>query len=264
MKPTFVTMMRVVLCALAVTLSAQAAHGAAWDIGGVYIDTYDAYLESQRLIDGTGSTGRRCRPPAHCSRPRPHPAPRAQASAKRQPTVSYAPPGGASDPLYTGKDFATRQGIEKLVASYPPKDQPQRAAEYAKLIITFNDTMPRTYGIPKNNLATALTAFVAGSYAAYTNRPFPDAAVKPLYRQMERFLLDQPRLARASMNNKAAMYQIWVGSGMLMLMAQADLSRHPNSAQQAQLHKKGGEILRALLGVEPNQVRFTANGMEFL
>jgi hypothetical protein len=122
--------------------------------------------------------------------------------------------------------------------------------------------MPRTYGIPRNNLATAYAAVLAGSYSAYTNRSFPDNAVKPLYRQVEQMMINIPSIYQASTNDKNAMYQIWVGMGMFMLMAQAELAKHPNPAQQAQLQKAGADSLRALLKVDPERVSFTANGMQ--
>jgi hypothetical protein len=139
----------------------------------------------------------------------------------------------------------------------------QLAGEFTRLIVAFNDTMPRTYGIPGNNLATAYTAVVADSYAAYTNRLFPDNVVKPLYQQMEQVMLNVSGIYQASINDKNAQYQIWVGLGMFMLMGQAKLAKYPNPAQQAKLQKAGADLLCAMLGIAPDKVRFTANGMEF-
>jgi len=173
-------------------------------------------------------------------------------------------PRGPRSSLSTGRDFATTQGIRQLVASYPPENQPRMAAQFKQLIAAFNDTMPRTYGIPRNNLASAYAAVLAGSYCAYTSRPFPDHAVKPLYRQLEQIMLSKPAIHQASTDDKNTLYQVWVGLGMFMLMGQAELAKHPNPAQQAQLQKIGGDSLRALLGVEPDRVRFTASGLKLL
>jgi len=172
-------------------------------------------------------------------------------------------PNGTDDSLDIGQDLAAGEGIEKLVASYPPEDLPRVKEQYTKLIHAFTDAMPRAYGIPKNNLAAAYTAILAGSYAAYSSQPFPDDKVKPLYQQMEKLMRGDPRICDASANYKASMYQVWVGLGMVMLMGQVELAKNPNPEQQAQLQKVGGDSLRALLGVAPELVRFTANGLEF-
>jgi len=190
--------------------------------------------------------------------------PRNANGLKKTSTSEVRSPIGASNSLDTGQDFATARGLEQLVATYPQEDQPRMVQVYKKLILAFNDTVPRAYGLPKNNLATAYTAVLTGSYAAYTHQPFPDDAVQPLYRQMERLMRSNPKLDQASMNDKATLYQVWVGLGMFMLAAQAELAQHPDPQQQAQLQKAGADSLRTLLGVEPDKVRFTANGMKFL
>jgi len=163
--------------------------------------------------------------------------------------------------LYTGADFATTAGIDQLVASFPAENQPQIAQVFKTLIVTFNKTAPRTFGIPANNLATAFAAILAGSYAAYTNQPFPENAVKPLYRQIRQAMLNNPNLSQGSMEEKNAMYQMWVGVGAYMLGWQAELAKHPDPQQQAQMQKAGADILRSL-SIDPDRVSFTTSGMQ--
>jgi len=174
-------------------------------------------------------------------------------------------PNGTADSLDIGQDLAAAQGIEQLASAYPPEDLPRIKEQYTKLIHAFTEAMPSAYGIPKNNLAAAYAAILAGSYAAYTGQPFPDDKIKPLYRQMEQLMRGDPKISEASMKEKASMYQVWVGLGMAMLMGQTELAKNPNAnpEQRAQLQKVGGDSLRALLHVEPERVRFTANGLEF-
>ena len=238
-------------CLLALALAAGAAHAQAWlqNYNYDYMSTWAAnHNLSQavgRCVNGLGG----------CA---------GSARKSSQQAQAALPSRDARAKLYTGRDFASTKGIEQLVSSSPRANQPQMVQAYKKLIVTFNDTIPRTYGIPKNNLATAYAAILAGSYAAYTNRPFPDDAVKPLYQQMERVILGAPAIHEASVTEKNTLYQIWVGVGMVMLATQAELAQHPNPAQQAQLQQAGANSLRILLGVEPDKVRFTKQGLEFL
>ena len=171
--------------------------------------------------------------------------------------------GASAASLSTGKPFATKKGIYRLVAPVPAENQPEAAKMFTMLITTFDQTIPRTYGIPANNLASAYAAVLAGSYAAYTNRPFPENAVKPLFEQVQQGMLDNPQISQVSLDEKAAMYQVWVGAGMYLLGWQAELVKHPNSEQQAKMQKAGANALRAALaGTDPSRVRFTARGME--
>jgi|GEM_PF-504472 len=248
-----------VLCVLALVFSAGAAHAQAWaipynfDYIGTWVANHNLARAVHHCVGGLGG----CPPGMRRS------GTQVQASPPR-PRVPPPPRRGAGDWLYTGRDFATTRGIEQLVSTYPRKNQVQMVQTYTKLIVTFNETVPRAYGIPRNNLATAYAAILAGSYAAYTNQPFPDDKVKPLYRQMEQVILDAPEIYEASTTDKNTLYQIWVGLSMAMMATQADLAQHPNPVRQAQLQKAGADSLRALLGVEPDKVRFTRQGMELL
>jgi len=232
-----------VLCALAVALPTAA-----------YAD--DTSILSSKILSDISRNMEMSR---KANAPEKPPAGEAQAPGGQQ-----ASPMAAADSLDTGQDFATTKGIDQLVASYPPKDQPQMAETYKKIILSFNGTVANTYGIPKNNLATALTTVLAGSYAAYTSQPFPEDKVKPLYQQLEQRMRSEPKIYEASMSDKATLYQVCIGLGMVMLAGQAEFAKNPNPEQQAQLQKAGGDALRALLRVEPERVRFTANGLEIL
>ena len=235
-------------CVLALTLGAGAAHADLDYIGSMTVtkSVMRSNLNWVRKHQQCGPAG--VNAAGFCIREQS--SPHAQAS-----------PRGARVSLDTGKDFATRNGINQLASSFPVEKQPEIAKIFTSLIIEFNKTIPRTYGIPKNNLATAYAAILAGSYAAYTNRPFPDNAVKPLYQQAERAMSNNPMLAKASMDEKNAQYQIWVGTAAFMLGWQSNLSKKPNPEQQAKMQKAGAEILHSL-GVDPGKVRFTRRGME--
>jgi hypothetical protein len=171
--------------------------------------------------------------------------------------------GASASSLDTGKPFATKKGIYRLVAPVPAENQPEAAKMFTSLILTFEQTIPRTYGIPANNLASAYAAVLAGSYAAYTNRPFPENAVKPLFEQARRGMLDNPQISQVRLEDKAAMYQVWVGTGMYLLGWQANLAKNPDPQQQAKMQKAGANVLRSMLGgADPGRVRFTASGMQ--
>jgi hypothetical protein len=252
-----------VTCALALT--AGAAHAQAWlnAMGGAYnFDYVGAWAYSHNLARSVPNLK-----PCGWATPigtqtwvyknQPCPGPNSKSRAQTSPR------GASAASLYTGKGFATKKGIYQLVAPVPAENQPEAAQMFTTLILTFEKTIPRTYGIPANNLASAYAAALAGSYAAYTNRPFPENAVKPLFEQAQQAMLDNPQISQVSLEDKAAMYQVWVGMGMYLLGWQANLAKHPDSQQQAKMQKAGADALRsALAGADPSRVRFTTNGMQ--
>jgi len=215
----------------------------------LWVKTCEGYCKSGLSQFCVGQSGQR----AQAARPVNAPA--------RTLTAMPASANANAGVLYTGKEFATKKGIYRLVAPYPAENQPEIAKTFATLIVTFNKMAPKNYGIPANNLATAYAAILAGSYAAYTNQPFPENAVKPLFEQVQRGMLNDLQIVQANMDDKAAMYQVWVGAGMYLLGWQANLAKHPNPEQQAQMQKAGGDALRAL-SIDPDRVRFTTSGME--
>jgi len=234
-----------VLCVLALSLPAEAAHAQTWavpynfDYVGTWAFNHNLSRSLGRCVNGLGGcTGVR----------------------KSSPQAQAAPRGTSTASLYTGEDFATRDGIKQLVSPFPAEKQPELAKLFVTLILSFNKVIPATYGIPKNNLATAYAAVLAGGYAAYTNRPFPDNAVRPLFKQAEQAMLNNPVLS-TSVDEKNANYQLWVGVGTYMLAWQDQTAKHPNPQEEAKLQEAGANILRSL-GFEPDRVRFTASGME--
>ena len=233
-------------CALALGLAAGAAH-AQWTMGLAQSNMLvNSWYNNQMWKHVTKVD---CWPPGHCR-------PLGSSPKERAPS-----PGGARSLLYSGEAFATVKGIEGLAVQYPVKDRREAVETFTKIIFTFDETVPRTYGIPANNLATAYTAILAGGYAAYTSRPFPEEAVKPLFRQVEQVMANDPKILHASVEEKGALYQRWVGVGGFMLGWQSNLAQHPDPEQQAKMQKTGANILRAL-GVDPGKVRFTRRGME--
>lgn len=188
---------------------------------------------------------------------------RAKSSPRAEPPPNSAldtGSGRAGDPAR----LASTAGIEALAEAQPydsARQREQRITEYKKLILAFNGSVEKLYGVPKDNLATAMTAVLAGGYAAYHNKTFPDTWVKPLYRQMEALLSREPKLVQASLKQKQYYYQVMVGIGMGLMLAQAELAKKPSAAEAARLHQAGGQVLQELLKEHPDRLEFSPSGM---
>lgn len=158
-------------------------------------------------------------------------------------------------------DFKDDQGLEALARMYPREQFHQRKKQYRELVQTFNQIVHELYGVPSNNLVTGMTVVLAGAYAAYHNKSFPDDWVKQLYLQMEQELQQDPRLATRTVAQRASDYLVMVGSGMALLLMQAELQKAPNPKVAAQLRRTGADALRSLVSAEPDRVEFSSSGL---
>ena len=162
----------------------------------------------------------------------------------------------------SGNSFVKVHGIEKLASLYPREEFLRRKIMFEKIILSFNQSVEKLYGVPKNNLATGMAAALAGGYAAYTNTTFPDDKVKPLVEQLDYVMRDDPKILEASHQSKAYWYQLMVGLGMALQIQQVELQKNPDPSEVAKLKKAGGDFLQAILKVDPSRVSVTSSGMK--
>lgn len=164
--------------------------------------------------------------------------------------------------LFKTGEFKEDKGLDQLARLFPREEFYDRKKQFRQLVMAFNESVDKLYGVPANNLATGLTVALAGAYSAYHNREFPEKWVKPLYRQMEGMLLKDPRLPKRGRRDKANDYQVLVGVGMMLLAAQADVQKNPGAASQQQLRQAGASALKALLQTDLERVEFSAKGIK--
>lgn len=173
-------------------------------------------------------------------------------------------------PLDIGKVGSTAQGglsdmraTEALAARlYPREEFVRRQIMFEKLILAFNRNVQAQYGVPANNLATAMAAALAGGWAAYTGQAFAPALVRPLVKQLEEVMRQDAELRAMHIRDKVLTYHTLVATGMWLAALQMDVQRQPDAARSARLRQLGGDYLERLLGVVPARVRFTAEGMQ--
>lgn len=190
----------------------------------------------------------------------------AEAAKSSQVKTTQTTPKSAPAPVATLSFKSTgnltqSKGIEALVSQFGKDQQSTMKSNYAAMITSFNDSVVRLYGIEKNNLATGIAALLTGAYVAYNNKPFPDAWVKPLVKQLEKSMLQDGRLAGAPASDKEAAYHVMVGVGMSLQVAQLELSKKPDAQATARLKMMGAEVFKKLLTVEASRVQFSQTGM---
>lgn len=202
-------------------------------------------------------------PPRRASSPKstspqtsPRPVTPKQSAARPAPAASPA----ALDFRPTGA-LARSKGINALVAHYSAGEQAGARANYVAMIESFNNSVPRLYGVRKNNMATGTAALLTGAYVAYTNRPFPDAWVRPLVEQLQSTMVEDRNLTGASAADKETAYHVMVGTGMTLQVAQAELAKKPDARKIAELRRMGADIFRKMQINDPARIRFSEAGI---
>ena len=112
-----------------------------------------------------------------------------------------------------------------------------------------------------NNLAAALTFFVASTVTVYHNDPEPsDQAVDQLWDGLNETLNGLPEMSKLTDAEKQEMYEMLVACGGLVLAGHM-LSKEGGDADSAAVYRKlAGELVKAVLKTEPDKVRFTSGG----
>ena len=153
-------------------------------------------------------------------------------------------------------------GLETLVASYPKSQHKEVRASLKQLYEAFPQ-VARSVGIPTNDLSSAVAAVIAGAYMAYNNISLNDDYVKPMANQFKAHLENSRFFDGMSNREKKSMYDQMVMVGMTLAVGQSLNQSNPNSQTTAQLREAGKQILEAILKVDADRVRITAQGISY-
>jgi hypothetical protein len=148
----------------------------------------------------------------------------------------------------------------KLAAQYPIATHSQAEGLFTNLLTSFHQVESR-FGIPPNDVAGAVAAFLAGSYMAYRNIDFPDSDFNPLVAQMREVLAVNAQFVRADSASKREMYEQLAILGMFMASTQMALKDHPNPGMTASLRRAAKGYLEQFLKVDADKVRITSQGL---
>ena len=148
----------------------------------------------------------------------------------------------------------------KLTQGYPAARRPEALRVFNELLESYR-SIEGQFGIPRNDVAGAVAAFLAGSYMAFRNVDFPDEHFPPLVEQMRRIIASRPDFAAASATEKREMYEQMAILGMFMATTQMGLKTQPDPALQAKLRQSAREYLETFLRVDAERVQITATGL---
>ena len=98
---------------------------------------------------------------------------------------------------------------------------------------------------------------------AYNNVSLNDDYVKPMANQFKAHLENSGFFDEMSNREKKSMYDQMVMVGMTLAVGQSLNQSNPNPQTTAQLREAGKQILEAILKVDADRVRITAQGISY-
>jgi|CXWL01.1.fsa_nt_gi hypothetical protein len=148
-----------------------------------------------------------------------------------------------------------------LAASYPVEQRPKFEQAFAQMLLTYQQ-LESKLGIPKNDVAGAVSAFLAGNYMAYRDISLPDPHFMQLVKQMRAVLATNPEFIRSSPAQKREMYDQMAIIGTLMAVSQVEVKRgnhDPNVARNFQQSAKAN--LEQFLKTSADRVHIDEGGL---
>jgi hypothetical protein len=117
------------------------------------------------------------------------------------------------------------------------------------------------FGLPEQDAAGAVAAFIAGNYMAYRDVDFPDSSFPPLVAQMRAVIETNPGFTRGSDTDKRTLYEQMAVVGMQMALQRDQLRQQPNAKLRAELMRAGKTQLEQFLKVDVTRLQITAHGL---
>jgi hypothetical protein len=147
-----------------------------------------------------------------------------------------------------------------MAAAYPPAERARMEKIFRELLAGYGK-IERQFGLPRQDMAGAVAAFLAGSYMGYHNADFPDRHFPPLVEQMRSIIASDPSYAKSSTAARQEMYEQMAILGMFMANAQMHLRQRPDPQIEARVRAAGKAYLEQFLKTDAERVQITAQGL---
>lgn len=177
-----------------------------------------------------------------------------RSAPKAAPPSTRIPASVASQVDLNATDLATH---------FPPDLRGTMKANYVQSFSAFKQ-FERKLSLPDNDVATAISAYIAGNYMFLHGVELPDAAFLKMVAQVRHGLEESKGLPRIAAQTRRKMYEQTAMVGMFMAVAQ--LSRKTateNPATVSNLQDSARANLALVLGKSAANLRIDGEGMHF-
>ncbi|MGE4322275.1 MAG: DUF6683 family protein [Sphingobium sp.] len=189
----------------------------------------------------------------------------AQTSGRRDSAADDRRPASpsrqsATTPAPTTIRLAARRMPARMAQAYPAADRAKAERAFDRMLTGY-DQVSRQLGVPRNDVAGAVAAFIAGSWMAYHDRDVADADFPALVAQMRDILRSTPDFVNASAANKQDLHEQLAILGTTMALTRAQLQRQPDAALSARMQDAARSYLTGFLKIAPERLAIDSKGL---
>ncbi|MBW8829738.1 MAG: hypothetical protein JF606_09965 [Burkholderiales bacterium] len=148
----------------------------------------------------------------------------------------------------------------ELAARYPAAQRTQIERAFNEAFIGYQK-LEAQFGIPRNDVAGAVAAFIAGNYMAYRNADFPDKHFPLLVDQVRTVLASNPVFTRASAADKRQLYEQMAIIGTFMAVTNEAFKRNPNPESERNFRQTAQANLEQFLKSDADRLQISDLGM---
>ena len=163
-------------------------------------------------------------------------------------TVTTPPPNGATMP-------------RKLAQSAPPEQRKAVEQVFDQLLTVYYPKVEQQLGIPENDLAGAIAAFLIGSYEAYYNQDVDAPKARAVIAQVRAIVAANPQIQQATPAQKREMYEQMAILGLYQIGVRAALKEKPNAQISSLLRSAGKQYLETFLKTSADRVSISPQGL---
>jgi hypothetical protein len=177
-------------------------------------------------------------------------------SGKTAPANTTAPKGTTIAP-----GSASTSTPRVLAARYPANQRAQIEQAFSESLRSYRQIEAK-FGIPSNDVAGAVAAFLAGSYMAYRDVDFPDRNFSTLVAQMRNVLASNPAFQRATAAEKRDVYEQMAIVGTFMAVTREAIKRQPPNETVTQNFRDAARAnLEQFLKTDASRVTINEQGL---
>ncbi len=171
---------------------------------------------------------------------------------------SSASPGGAA--TLAAEPARVQAHARELAALVPPAQREALAQAYGQAFEGYLQ-LERKLGLPENDVANGLAAFIAGNYMALNQVEVSDASFVRLAAQLREALPRNPGFSAMSGAAKRKLYEQSAMQGTFMAVARLAFLKQPQPAAEQNYRAAARASLEAALKVPAEQIRIDAQGL---
>lgn len=156
--------------------------------------------------------------------------------------------------------LGARRMPARMAQHYPAADRAKAERVFDNMLTGYGQ-VARRLGVPQNDAAGAVAAFIAGSWMAYHDRDVADADFPALVAQMRKTLRSTPDFMNAPAAEKQDLHEQFAILGTTMALTRAQLQRQPNAALSAHMKEAARSYLTGFLKTDPDKMVIDRKGL---